>query len=94
MQHNFLSMNLDKDPQDEIVTASHEGLIALEARQGRHLDAKTVIGEGSPGEVKLGRVGGRRMLATVDPWHGAGRDGLRREAGCAAVGQEPRSKRR
>ena len=28
MQHNFLSMNLDKDPQDELVTASHEGLIA------------------------------------------------------------------
>ena len=31
-----------------------------------------VIGEGAPGEVKLGRVGGRRMLATVEPWHGAG----------------------
>ena len=22
--------------------------------------------------MKLGRVGGRRMLATVEPWHGAG----------------------
>jgi FG-GAP-like repeat len=31
-----------------------------------------LIGEGSPGEVKLGRVGGRRMLASVEPWHGAG----------------------
>ena len=71
MQHNFLSMNLDKDPQDEIVSASHEGLIAWKrGKDGTY--AKTVIGEGSPGEVKLGRVGGRRMLATVDPWHGAG----------------------
>ena len=71
MQHNFLAMNLDKDPQDEIVSASHEGLIAWKrGKDGTY--AKTLIGEGSPGEVKLGRVGGRRMLATVDPWHGAG----------------------
>jgi FG-GAP-like repeat len=71
MQHNFLSMNLDKDPQEEIVSASHEGLIAWKrGKDGTY--AKTVIGEGSPGEVKLGRVGDRRMLATVDPWHGAG----------------------
>jgi hypothetical protein len=71
MQHNFLSMNLDTDPQEEIVSASHEGLIAWKrGKDGTY--AKTVIGQGSPGEVKLGRVGGRRMLATVDPWHGAG----------------------
>ena len=71
MQHNFLSMNLDKDPQEELVTASHEGLISWKrGKDGTY--ARTVIGEGSPGEVKLGRVGGRRMLATVDPWHGAG----------------------
>ena len=71
IQHNFLSMNLDKDPQEEIVSASHEGLIAWKrGKDGTY--AKTVIGEGSPGEIKLGRVGGRRILATVDPWHGAG----------------------
>ena len=28
------------------------------------------MGEGSPGEIKMGSVGGRRMLATVEPWHG------------------------
>jgi FG-GAP-like repeat len=71
IQHNFLPVNLDKDPQDEIVTASAEGLKAWK----RGKDGKwstTLIGEGAPGEVKLGRVGGRRLLATVDPWHGAG----------------------
>ncbi len=31
---------------------------------------RTLIGEGLPGEIKLGRVGGRRMIATVEPWHG------------------------
>ena len=71
IQHNFLAMNLDADPQDELVTASVEGLTSWKrGKDGAW--ARTVIGEGSPGEVKLGRVGGRRLLATVEPWHGAG----------------------
>jgi hypothetical protein len=71
IQHNFLSMNLDKDPQEELVTAAHEGLMSWKrGKDGTW--TRTVIGEGSPGEVKLGRVGGRRVLATVEPWHGAG----------------------
>jgi hypothetical protein len=71
IQHNFIAMNLDKDPQEELVTASKEGLNASK----RNADAswsRTLIGEGAPGEVKLGRVGKQRMLATVEPWHGAG----------------------
>jgi hypothetical protein len=71
IQHNFIAMNLDTDPQDELVTASKEGLTSWK----RSKDGKwthEIIGEGAPGEVKAGRVGGRRMLATVEPWHGAG----------------------
>ena len=71
IQHNFLSMNLDADPQDELVTAGHEGLMSWKRGKDRTW-TRTLIGEGSPGEVKLGRVGGRRVLATVEPWHGAG----------------------
>jgi len=71
IQHNFLPLNLDKDPQDELVTASKEGLYALD-RNKDGTWSRTLIGEGAPGEVKRGRVGGRRMLATVEPWHGAG----------------------
>ena len=71
IQHNFLAFNADKDPQEELVTASKEGLrVWKRAKDGAW--THTLIGEGAPGEVKLGRVGGRRMLATVDPWHGAG----------------------
>jgi hypothetical protein len=71
IQHNFLSMDLDKDPQQELVTASHEGLTAWKrGKDGAW--SHTVIGQGSPGEVKLGRIGGHRVLATVEPWHGAG----------------------
>ena len=71
IQHNFLPMNLDTDKQDELVTASKEGLYVLD-RSGDNKWTRTLLGEGAPGEVKLGRVGDRRMLATVEPWHGAG----------------------
>jgi hypothetical protein len=70
IQHNFLPLNLDEDPQDELITASKEGLYALK-RNKDGTWSRTLIGEGAPGEVKLGRVAGRRMLATVEPWHGA-----------------------
>ncbi len=67
--HNFLPVNLDADARQEILTASREGLNAL----SRGADAKwtrTLIGEGAPGEIKMGRVAGTRVLATVEPWHG------------------------
>jgi hypothetical protein len=67
--HNFLPVNIDKDPQDELLTASREGVNLIE-RRGKDNWSKTLIGEGSPGEIKLGTVGGRRLLATVEPWHG------------------------
>ena len=67
--HNFIVTNFDGDPHEELVTASREGINVLE-RKADGTWSRTAIGEGSPGEIKLGRVGGRRMLATVEPWHG------------------------
>lgn len=67
--HNFLPINLDNDPQEELLTASREGVNLLK-RRAKDDWSRTLIGEGSPGEIKLGRVGGRRMIATVEPWHG------------------------
>jgi hypothetical protein len=69
IQHNFLTADLDGDPAAEIVVASREGLYVLDrGREGAW--SRRLIGEGAPGEVKLGRVQGRRLLATVEPWHG------------------------
>ena len=67
--HNFIVTNLDRDPQSEIITASREGLFALKRRAGGRWD-KTLLGEGSPGEIKIGRAGGKRYAATIEPWHG------------------------
>jgi hypothetical protein len=67
--HNFLPTNFDADAQDEILTASREGVSLLDRGEGGKW-TRTLIAEGSPGEIKMGRVAGRRMLATVEPWHG------------------------
>ena len=67
--HNFLPVSMDGDPQQEILTASREGVNLLK-RAGDGKWSRTLIGEGAPGEIKMGRVGGRRLLATVEPWHG------------------------
>lgn len=61
--HNFIVVN------GEIWTASREGVHALR-RQGPGNWTSRKIGEGAPGEIKLGAVGGVRHLATVEPWHG------------------------
>ncbi|HEV3486766.1 MAG TPA: VCBS repeat-containing protein, partial [Vicinamibacterales bacterium] len=67
--HNFMSANMDADPAEELLTASREGVTVLD-RRADGAWGKTLIGEGAPGEIKMGRVGGRRMLATIEPWHG------------------------
>ena len=67
--HNFLPVNMDGDPAAEILTASREG-VTLFDRKGTGQWSKTLIGEGSPGEIRMGTVSDRRMLATVEPWHG------------------------
>ena len=67
--HNFMSANMDADPQEELLTASREGVTVLD-RRGDATWGRTLIGEGTPGEIKMGRVGGRRLLATIEPWHG------------------------
>jgi hypothetical protein len=67
--HNILVTNFDRDKQDEILTASREGIHVLK-RCANSKWSKTLIGEGSPGEIKMGRVGKTRYLATVEPWHG------------------------
>jgi hypothetical protein len=61
--HNFIVVGR------EIWVASKEGIHALR-REGAGQWRRRRIGEGAPGEIKLGEVGGVRHLATVEPWHG------------------------
>ncbi|HTV03692.1 MAG TPA: VCBS repeat-containing protein [Luteitalea sp.] len=67
--HNFTPVRFTRQDRDELLVASREGLhLFTRADDGKWSRRK--IGEGAPGEIKVGRVGGRRMLATVEPWHG------------------------
>ncbi|MBM3737435.1 MAG: VCBS repeat-containing protein [Acidobacteria bacterium] len=61
--HNFIDVN------GEIWAASKEGVYAIR-RTGANQWSKRKLGEGSPGEIKLGQVNRVRHLATVEPWHG------------------------
>ena len=80
--HNLIVTNFDDDKQDEILTASKEGVyVHKRAADGKW--SKRLIGEGNPGEIKLGHLNGlQRALATVQPWHGNG----------VVVYEEPRPK--
>jgi hypothetical protein len=69
--HNFAVVRWDEDNRDDLITSSREGVHLLQ--RGAGTDGKwtrTKLGEGAPGEIKLGRVGGRRIIATIEPWHG------------------------
>ena len=69
--HNLLPVNFDQDSADEVLAASREGVSLLKRGAAKSSAwSRTLIGEGSPGEIKMGRISGRRMLATVEPWHG------------------------
>ncbi len=68
--HNFLVSRFDGSGGDDLVTASREGL-TLFSRDAGGRWTQRLLASSSPGEVALGRVGGRRILATVEPWHGS-----------------------
>lgn len=53
----------------EIWAASAEGIHAI-VRDKNGKWSKRLVGEGAPGEIRTGRVQGKRTVATVEPWHG------------------------
>ena len=68
--HNFIVANMDGGRSEEIVTASREGVNVLK-RVGNGKWTREKIGEGSPGEIKLGKLSKKSLaLATIEPWHG------------------------
>jgi hypothetical protein len=78
--HGVHVMDWDNDGRDEILTASFEGVHLFQSTgTGSSLRwTKTRLGAGdqvsSPrrgsSEIGVGRVGGHRFLATIEPWHG------------------------
>jgi hypothetical protein len=78
--HGIHVLDWNGDGRDEILTASFEG-VHLFKSNGRGADlrwTKSHIGEGDQAsrprrgasEIAVGRIRGRRFLATIEPWHG------------------------
>ncbi len=69
--HNFILTDFDGAKGDEIIAASRDGLFVIQKTAGAW--SKRQLGEGAPGEIKMGMVNGlQRAIATVEPWHGNG----------------------
>jgi hypothetical protein len=78
--HGLTIVDWDGDGRDEILTASFEGVHLLHSSgHAPNLTwTRTHLGEGDQksgakrgaGEVGTGKVGGKRFLATIEPWHG------------------------
>lgn len=73
--HNVWPMDWDGDRKEEILAAAYEGVFLFK-RGADGKWSKQQLGEGDPekrgaGEIKVGRLpGGKRYLATIEPWHG------------------------
>jgi hypothetical protein len=78
--HGVRIIDWDKDGRDEILTASFEGVHLFHSSgTGRdllwtktHLAAGDQVSRPHRGssEIGVGRLDGRRFLATIEPWHG------------------------
>ena len=78
--HGVRIIDWDKDGRDEILTASFEGIHLFHSTgTGRdllwtktHLAAGDQVSRPHRGssEIGVGRLDGRRFLATIEPWHG------------------------
>jgi hypothetical protein len=78
--HGINVVDWDGDGRDEILTASFEGvhLFKSSGRGANRRWTKTRLGEGDQvskprrgaSEIAVGRIRGRRFLATIEPWHG------------------------
>lgn len=77
--HGIEVIDLDGDGRDEMLVAAWEGVFIIR-RDASGRWSREKIGEGDQGEgpvkgaseVRLGKLaGGRKYIATVEPWHGS-----------------------
>lgn len=71
VMHNLAPLAWKNEPGLAVVTAAREGL-HLHRRTPLGIWQQDKLGEGNPGEVKFGLLGGTRVAATIQPWHGNG----------------------
>lgn len=71
VMHNLAPLMWKGHAATAFASASREGL-HLHRRNPDGQWTQDLIGEGNPGEIKFGILGGTRVAATIQPWHGNG----------------------
>ncbi len=69
LAHNFFLEEMHGEAGQEIVMASKQGVEVL-ARGNEGKWTRSLMGEGQPGEVVMGRVNRYRVAATIEAFHG------------------------
>ena len=76
--HGIYILDWDGDKRDEILTAGFEGIHLFKLASGGQW-IRTEIARGAPdpwpksgsSDIAVGRAGGQRFLAAIEPWHGS-----------------------
>jgi len=76
--HGVYVVDWDGDGRDDILTASFLGIHLYKLKKDGHW-SRTAIAQGDPGgwpkggssDVAVGRAGGGRYIAAIEPWHGS-----------------------
>ena len=74
--HGILALDWNGDGRDEILTAGFEGIHLFEFAGAKW--KRTAIAAGAPdpwpksgsSDIAVGRIGGERFIAAIEPWHG------------------------
>ncbi len=69
LSHNFHPVNWDDDPEEELITASKEGVWHFDRHNGQWISRQ--LSKDFAGEIRDGRLpNGKRFIVTVEPMHG------------------------
>ncbi|MFP6898058.1 MAG: VCBS repeat-containing protein [Roseibacillus sp.] len=69
LSHNFHPVNWDRDAEEELISASKEGVCYLDRKDGKWQSKQ--LTKDFAGEIRDGRLpNGKRFIATVEPMHG------------------------
>ncbi|MCU0226592.1 MAG: VCBS repeat-containing protein [Bryobacterales bacterium] len=71
VMHNLAPLAWKGHAAEALASAAREGL-HLHRRSADGQWRQDLLGQGNPGEIKFGMLGGTRVAATIQPWHGNG----------------------
>lgn len=69
VMHGLFVTDWNGDGRDDLLTASFNGVYLLEGQKDSSYK-RTLLQAGNISDVTVAKVGGKKYLATIEPWHG------------------------